>query len=261
MSRAATFVACLGCLLSAGIARADEKGACIAAHERGQEVRLANHWVEAQRLFLACAQPSCPGLVVQDCTRWEGELTQHIPSLVVAARRADGADVDDVALFVDGVPFGARLPAVPIPLDPGEHVLRFEHAGSSAIEQRVILHDGEQHRSVQVRFDAPSFPSKPAGGGAPVGAYAAAAVAAGVTAVSVTFLVMGKVREHDLATSPCGAGGTCTDAQVNPIRVDYVVSGITAGVAAVAVGIAVWQLVAHGSHPTTAEAWPLRFAF
>ena len=43
---------------------------------------------------------------------------------------------------------------------------------------------------------------------APAGAYAATGVAAVVAAVSVTFLVVGKVREHDLATSPCGEVGT-----------------------------------------------------
>jgi hypothetical protein len=246
-------------LLSSLVARADEKGACMAAHEHGQEVRLANHWVEARRLFLACAQPRCPELIVRDCTRWEGELAQQIPSIIVVAKRADGSDVSDVALFVDGALFASTLPAVPIALDPGEHVLRFEHRGWSAVEKRIVLHDREHDRKIEVRLDAPS--SAAPREGAPVAAYVATVVAAAATAAAVTFVVVGKVREHDLATSACGRAGTCSDAEVAPIRVDYVVSGIAAGVAAVAAGVAIWQFVAHGARSKTASAWPLRLEF
>jgi hypothetical protein len=253
----AALAACLARLVAPGIARGDEKAACLEAHEHGQEVRLANRWVEARRLFLACAQPSCPELVVQDCTRWAEELSQHLPSVIVSAKRRDGTDMDDVALFVDGAPFGSRLPVVPIPLDPGEHVLRFEHAGSSGVERRVILHDGEHDLRVEMRFEpqATARTDSPRASVAPVAAYVAIGIGAVATVTSSVFLAIGKVNENDLATSPCGRAGTCTDGQVDPIRVDYIVSGITAGVAAVAVGIAVWQFVAHGSRSRGPLAW------
>jgi hypothetical protein len=257
----ALFTACIACLPAARIARADEKGACMAAHEHGQEVRLANHWIEARRLFLDCAQPRCPGLIVRDCTRWEGELAQQIPSVIVLAKRADGSDVGDVALFVDGALFASKLPAVPIALDPGEHVLRFERPGWSPVEMRVILHDREHDRKVEVHLDGPASEGTSSRGGAPVAGYGFAAVAAVATAAAVTFVVMGKIREHDLATSPCGQAGTCADADVAPIRVDYIVSGIAAGVAALTAGIAIWQFVAHGARSKTASAWPLRLEF
>jgi hypothetical protein len=84
---------------------------------------------------------------------------------------------------------------------------------------------------------------------------AVAAVSSGV------FLGIGKIREHDLAASPCGQAGTCTQAQVDPIRLDYVVSGITAGVAAVAVAIAAWQFLSGGSRSTGALVWTGRVEF
>lgn len=261
MRRSRVALLVTACLASAtGVARADEKATCIEAHEHGQELRLASHWGEARKLFLLCAQPTCPALLVQDCIRWAGELAQEIPSVVVSAKQA-GLDIDDVATFIDGSRFGSRLPAVPIPLDPGEHVLRFERTGFGPVEKRVILHDGEHDRRVEVSFEAPSSATKAEPSGAPLGAYAVTGLAAVAVGASVTFLVLGKVREHDLATSPCGQSGTCSDSQVNPIRIDYTVSGIAAGVAAVAVGIAVWQLVVHRSRATTAASSPLRLQF
>jgi hypothetical protein len=258
-ARVALFRVCLLALGFTGIARADDKAACIKAHEHGQEVRFANKWVEARTLFLACAQPSCPAPLVRDCTQWSEELALETPTIVVAAKRPDRSDTDDAKLFVDGALLESHLPSTPITLDPGDHVLRFEHPGWSAIEQRLVLHDGEHERAVQVQFAAVLPPAGDTR--APAGAYAATGVAAVVAAVSVTFLVVGKVREHDLATSPCGEVGTCSDAQVNPIRADYVVSGIAGGAAAVAVCVAVWQFLARRPSPTTAGASTLRFDF
>jgi hypothetical protein len=257
------FAAGLASLLASGVARGEGKAACVEAHEHGQEVRLANRWVEARRMFLACAQPICPPLVVQDCTRWEDELSQRIPSVVVSAKRADGTDLDDVALFVDGARIGERLPIVPIPLDPGEHVLRFVHAGWGAVERRLILHDGEHDRRVEVMLEPPARPATDSGrsSGAPVAAYVATGVGAVAAITSVVFLVLGKVDEHDLAASPCGQAGNCTDGQVEPIRVDYIVSGITAGVAVVAVGIAAWQFLSGRSPSPRALAWTGRIEF
>jgi len=243
-SRAALVAASLACLTAPSVVQADEKASCMAAHERGQEVRLANHWVEARRLFLVCAQASCPALVVQDCTRWELELGPHIPSVVVSAKRADGSDVDDVSLAIDGTTVGRPLPVVPIPLDPGEHVLRFEHAGWPAVETRVTLHDGEHDRRVDVRLEPPAADStrvSERSRRAPTGAYVATSIGAAAAIASIVFLVVGKIAEHNLAASSCGHAGTCSDAQVSPIRTDYIVSGVTAGVAVIAVGLGIWQ--------------------
>jgi hypothetical protein len=261
--RAAVVAASLSCLSVARVAQADEKASCMSAHEHGQEVRLADHWVEARRLFLVCAQPGCPALVVQDCTRWELELALRIPSVVVSAKRADGSDVDDVSLTIDGTTVGRRLPAVPIPLDPGEHVLRFEHPGWPAVETRVTLHGGEHDRRVDVTLEPPADSTRVAAPsrGAPVGAYVATGIGAAAAIASVVFLVVGKVAEHNLAQSSCGQGGTCTDDQVAPIRTDYIVSGATAGVAVIALGFGLWQFLAHKPDPTAAGAWLPRIEF
>jgi hypothetical protein len=231
------------------------------AHEHGQEARLANKWTQARKLFLECAQPICPAPLVKDCTQWSGELAQQIPSIVVAAKRPDGRDAEDVALFVDAAPIGPRLPSTPILLDPGPHTLRFEHAGWSPVEERVVLRDGEQERGIRVQFTAPGRTTVPAERSPPVAAYVATGFAAVLAAVSIAFLVRGKTSEHDLATSPCGRAGTCTDAQVSPIRTDYIVSGVTAGAAGIALGLAIWQFAAHGSTSNAASGSPLHLTF
>jgi hypothetical protein len=261
----ALVTATLAWLQGAQNARADETSTCMAAHEHGQEVRLANHWVEARRLFLTCAQASCPALVVQDCTQWELELRARIPTVVVSAKRADGSDVDQVLLTIDGGPVGPPLPTAPLPLDPGEHLLRFEHPGWPAAQTVVTLRDGEHDRPVDVRLEPPASPAPPLAEpsrGAPVGAYVATGVGAAAAIASVVFLAVGKVDEHNLAVSQCGQAGTCLGSQVSPIATDYVVSGITAGVAAVAVGLGIWLFLAHKPSPGAAAfAWQQGIAF
>ena len=56
--------------------RADEvsKEVCIDSHSRGQDAREQNKLTLAKKLFLTCAQPSCPALV-------QGELEFAAPPL------------------------------------------------------------------------------------------------------------------------------------------------------------------------------------
>jgi hypothetical protein len=268
MTRLAFILALAAALLPARTATAEEKTSCLDAHEHGQELRLAGHWVDARRLFLSCAQPTCPSLIVQDCTRWVGELAGELPTVVVAVQGPDGADITDVALSVDGTPFGSRIPAVPIPLDPGDHVLRFERAGLTPVERHVVMRDGEHERHLLVTFDAPPVvgtplaPPPPASRPSNTWGYVALGATVALTAASVTLLVVGKVGEHNLATEPCGVEGICTDAQVDPIRGEYVASAVVAGVAAAAAAVTVWQLVTHHKDASsTANVYPFRVSF
>ncbi|WP_394824438.1 hypothetical protein [Pendulispora albinea] len=257
-----------------------DKAACIDAHEHGQEARLAGKWMEARALFLQCAQSSCPAPLVKDCTEWSGELERQIPTVVVETKRPDGVDTDDAAFFVDGAQRASRVPSTPLALDPGAHTLRVEHAGWSPAETTVILRDGDRERRVVLQLTSPVRPrtgretlgavptSRGATSSIPVAAWVGAGATAALAGVSVLFLVRGKTREQDLAASPCGVTGTCTDAEVDPIRTDYMVSGVAAAAAAVALGITIWQLVAHrpaagmtAALPKVTAATPLRLTF
>jgi hypothetical protein len=243
-------------------ARADDKIACVNAHASGQELRLAGKWREAATRFRLCAAAVCPKPITIDCTRWYEELRLATPSIVVAAQGPDGVDTVDVKLVVDGVRIADRLPTTAIALDPGEHAIRLEHAGWPAVERRMVVREREQERRVTLRFDAapspleksdappPPEPSRALGIGLTGGGVAAAGVA-------VTFAVLGRARETELADSPCGKTGTCAHDDVDVVRHRYLAAAIGGGVAVVALAIGVWQLLRPGVAPSRTARSPL----
>jgi hypothetical protein len=173
------------------------------------------------------------------------EIQSAMPSLVIAAKRPDGADATGVRLLVDRLLVAERLPPTAVDLDPGEHVIRLEHAGWMPAEQMVVLREGEKNRRLTLRFEhlPPSTPGDHARIRTPnvlgMVMLGVAVVAAGV---GVTFGVIGKVGENDLASSACGQNGTCSRDAVDAIRRDYWTAGIVGGIGAVSLGIGLWQI-------------------
>jgi hypothetical protein len=247
-------------ILVATPAYAGEKAACIEAHASGQELRLSGKWVEAAKKFRECSSATCPGPVTQDCTRWYEELRVSTPSIIVAVTRPDGAETIDVGLSIDGVRVADRLPATSIELDPGEHMVRVERVPWGPVEQRVVVREKERDRRVALRFE-PLAPQPKASaishsstfGWVMVGVGGAASLAGG------TFGVLGKLREDELASSPCGHDGTCSHEEVDVVRQRYWMAGIAGGVGVLAIGVGLWYLLSHGSERAHASRGALVF--
>jgi hypothetical protein len=145
----------VGPALGLGTARADDapsdpKQACIAAAEQGQSQRDDGKYRGARVSFLACAQDSCPRVVVQSCTKWLRELDESAPTIVVAAKDEHGDDLTDVKVTFDGAPFATELDGKPLEADSGEHVLHFEREGSTPVDVKLLLRAGEKARVVSV---------------------------------------------------------------------------------------------------------------
>ena len=95
----------------------DAKLACVTQLDRAQSLQSARKLTSARASFLACAVPSCPELVRQDCSKSAVEVEQSLPSLVFSAREsgraADGTLSIAFAGFVDeqtGVTTSANVP-------------------------------------------------------------------------------------------------------------------------------------------------------
>jgi hypothetical protein len=232
-------------LMSETHARADvTKAACVDAHARAQEHRLAGRWRKAQEDLRTCAQAECPQPVTEDCTRWHSELTKQMPSVVFVAKGPNGDDTLDVHLVVDGTSIAERLPPTALELDPGEHTVTLEHSGWKPIEERIVVREGEKERKVTLRFELPSRESavraRPSRAALPILVLGAGIVATGI---GTTFGILGRSRELDLANSPCGHTGTCAPSDVDVVRRDYWILGIAGGIGLVAIGLGIWQLV------------------
>jgi hypothetical protein len=131
------------------------KQECAAAYEETQVLQRRGKLIDARKQAAACSAPACSVYVTRDCTQWYAEIDATLPSVVLAAKDATGADARAVRVTVDGQLFAEQLDGKGAPIDPGEHVVRFEMAGAAPIEQRVLIREGEKNRAVSASFPPP----------------------------------------------------------------------------------------------------------
>jgi hypothetical protein len=129
----------------------EEKMACLAAHEGGQDLRKTGKLKEARAKFARCAQSTCPGPIVSDCTQRSSEVQQAIPTVVFAGVGTDGKETSAIKVLLNGMPLVERLDGKSIELDPGEHTFQFEHNGK-AKQETFIIREGERNRVLSVSF-------------------------------------------------------------------------------------------------------------
>lgn len=260
--RLAVLALSLSVLGWSGIARAAESTAvqCAEQSERAQRVRDEGKLVEARSLFLSCAAERCPSIVSKDCTTWYVEIDARLPTVVFSAKDASGRDLTDVAVFVDGNPLVKTLDAAAMPLDPGEHVFRFEAPGLPPAERKLLLRDGEKRRLVSVVLEPLAVekekPTKPVAPASerPVpwlslGLGGVAAAGAGTFAY---FFASAADRRDDLARTCAPA---CDEADVDSARTQLVVAHVALGVGiTAAVGAIVAYVLAPKQTTTPTEA-------
>lgn len=161
-TRALVSAAALLGLFTAGTdARADAKQECAAAYEKTQSLREHGHLLDARKQAVACSASTCSVYVVKDCTQWLAEIDASLPTVVFTAENVAAANPLAVRVTVDGQPVAETLDGRPIPLDPGEHVVRFETPGAEAIEQKVTLQAGEKNRALMASFKQAPPPAPP----------------------------------------------------------------------------------------------------
>jgi hypothetical protein len=66
-----------------------------------------------------------------------------MPSVVLSARTADGRDVTNVKVSVDGQLLVARLEGKAIEINPGVHAFVFEADDFPAVEQKLVIKTGD----------------------------------------------------------------------------------------------------------------------
>ncbi len=109
--------------------------------------------LEAARVALvSCAAERCPAAMRPLCVEDLRKLEARMPSIVVVAKDAAGADVVELSLVVDGKTVLTRLDGKATELNPGTHVLRFEQNGQPVDEQQVVIREGEKGRPIAVQW-------------------------------------------------------------------------------------------------------------
>jgi hypothetical protein len=152
--------AALGLLGASPLAAADpSKEACLDAHSRGQDAKDQGKLTLAKKLFLTCAQSSCPALVQGDCARFVDDLGRQQPTLGFVARDGDGHDLPDTTVYVDDVLVATRLDdGKAYDIDPGKRIVKFQHDGKDQVVT-VVVGTGEKGRTISATFGAPTAPA------------------------------------------------------------------------------------------------------
>jgi hypothetical protein len=247
-------------LFSLGVSRVaaatDSTDQCLEAYEAGQRLRQAGDLVAAGEELLVCGGPACPVRMQGDCQRWLDAVERATPAVVFRVRGAKGVLLANVAVSIDGAS-ARRLDGRALLMNPGEHVLVFEHDGYLPLHTPIFVTEGEklEPREVTLRprlAEAPDvgMPTEAVGGPeAPQGPELASSsrwpLALGavglVGAAGFAFFgVRAQSGEADL--EQCTPN--CSQARVDDVKQDYLYSNVSLGVGLVGlVGAGLWLLL------------------
>jgi hypothetical protein len=249
------------------------KEACVDAHSRGQDAREQGKLSLARKLFLSCAQSSCPTLVQGDCARFADDLTRMQPTLSFVARDGAGADLPDTTIYIDGVLTVTQLDdGKAHDVDPGPHTIKFIHDGKDQV-QTIVVGAGEKGRTVAVMFGEAVVPAA-LGGAAkrkvdsgprvthPTGAKIVVGLGAAMVVGGGALGIFGLTRVPDncsLSTHQCAAppgDKSFADASsaIGLSNIGWVVSAV--GVVAIAGGVAWYVGGKHTDKETNVVAAP-----
>lgn len=133
-------------------ASAAEMDACVNAAEESQPLRSAGKLGRAREKLLVCARPVCPAAVRSDCAKWLADVEAVTPTIVMRVTDANGKDLTEVRVIVDGAVIAERLDGRPVTIDPGEHTFTYESAGQKPLTEKLLIRQGERGRLVSASF-------------------------------------------------------------------------------------------------------------
>jgi hypothetical protein len=260
-------VAAWSCTPSDAVAADKTSLACIQASDEGQTARENGNLLLARELFAQCTESKCPALIRRDCTSWLEQAQLQIPSVVFGARDAEGRDLLDAKVIIDGQPLDEKVHGGPVELNPGPHVIRWERAGDEPTEMHVVLRSQEKNRNVVATFShststgAPPASEKtteatPPKGGLPTATYVLGGV--GIAALGA-FAYFGLRARHDSDSlhDTCAPG--CAHSDVTALKTKLILADVALGVGTVSLVVAAIIAISGKSHAPK-SAWDLRMA-
>jgi hypothetical protein len=229
---------------AASPANAAGKQECIDAVGKAQSLKDEGKLLDARQQLLICSANTCPGPVRADCVLWLSDVEKVMPTVVPRAVDIKGVELADTALRIDGAVATLRLDARPIPVDPGSHVLRFEHPGYRPAEQTVVMKKGEKERVVTMMLErtAEAPPVGPAPPPATTTSERPVPVVSwigwGVGAVGlIGFGVLGLKANLDYSSFKDSCGSNCTTADRDSLQSTMTIADISLIVGLVGAGV------------------------
>ena len=228
---------------------------CSAAYERTQTEKQAGHYVAASAAALECSQLQCNAAIVQECVRFYGALEAETPTLVFSARKAEGGELSDVRVEMDGKLVAEQITGRPISADPGPHNFVFIHKKRGLLRQSETARVGDKARVIEVTFSDPDAKSGAVGagtaaprGGVPPMTYVLGGL--GVVALGgfAYFRVSG-ANDYNKKNDECSPG--CNPDDIDPIKKKFTYSYVSLGVGIASLaGAAAFYFVGRSGGPS-----------
>ncbi len=128
---------------------------CAQAYEQAQVSRNEGRLKGAQEQLRLCVRDVCPDFIKSDCGQWLSEVAAELPSIILAARDAEGKDLIKVKVTANDQVLTEALDGRALEVDPGQYSLVFEYEGKK-VEQSLVVSQGEKNRVIRVKFE-PDF--------------------------------------------------------------------------------------------------------
>lgn len=144
-------VVTLSATLPSQVSAANTKRACVAAAEKGQELRDSGRLLAARAPFIHCTAVACPEAVRRQCDEWLADLNSRIPTVVFRARDAAGHDMTDGRVLIDGVLLVPSLDGAERSVDPGAHTFSLESSTGPSPPVRLVVLERDRGRLVEFR--------------------------------------------------------------------------------------------------------------
>jgi hypothetical protein len=237
-----------------------ERAACADSYKNAQVQMRSGALRRARESLLVCVADKCPSVLQPDCMRWLTEVEAAMPTMAFAAKGADGKDVTDVRVTMDGQPLRESIDGKAVPVDPGTHMLRFEHGGETPIDQQIVVREGEKARVVTVSWAKAAAAAEGGGDRGPApksGSNTAAWVFGGLGAASLaTFGVLGIHGMTRRSALEKDCFGSCSQDKIDSVKTEFAIADVALGVGIVSVGVATVLFLTGGSSEQRAAVRP-----
>lgn len=216
----------------------------MSSYERGQEARRAGSLREAAKEFAICADDACPGLTKTDCVTWLGEAESATPSVSLVVLDAEGRDLTEGRVRIDGEVVAESLDGKALPVDPGKRTIQVTTPSGAVLSETVLVREGEKLRRVELRLGAPREGAAQSSGGPSIATWIVGATGG---AVLVGFGVVGGLGLAERSDAESSCAPRCSDATVASIEDKFLFADVLLGVglatigAAIVIGLVTWE--------------------
>ncbi len=204
---------------------------CLEAYVSAQRLQKKRELVGAKAELIVCAQSSCPGQIVKDCTAWLADVERRTPTLVVEV--TDGSTrILPREVLVDGSAIAPPSRGAAMEVDPGERQLVVVLPGGKRLAQVVVVLEGEREKRVRFSLEKPA-----AAAGRDMLPVYAFGITGALALGSFTFFAL---RSHEMRSDLDACKGSCSEDAVNDVRREQIAADISLLVALVSGGAATY---------------------